>query len=521
MRTALTRDQGIPTQSRMPREPADPPSRTQPPQRLWAAEGFPRSLIALLAFALLAGCNEDAAPPAANGTAESAVSRALAERCDQLAADPEDPKRLAPGIAEPALAVPEAIEACANATLAQPANQRLHYQHGRALRAGGRQAEAFTAFKRAADLGYAPGMKAVGDAYLTGQGLPPGESQSTETALAWYERAIATGEYPPAAAAARQARGAAPPPPNPQPAPTNPTPPAPNPQPVPTPPDPQSAIDKCDELASDPFDPGRMKKGVPDGDIALGEAIAACTEAARLAPNIARLHYQAGRVLQLANRRDEAFGAFLEAADLGYAPAVKGVGDSYVDGKGLPPGEPQSIERAAELFEQSWHAGYAPAEDASREAREHLRQITFSSEGFQNKEYIERLYYGDFGNIDTDFAFAIYALRMFQELDSEQVVDHDPSCKPLLHREGQITIAASAISGFLVEVQRAASGSRPGEIIPRVGWAIFTYKQGEQDTYLIIKPKGWGCDSDVGRTILGNLGDLMRLLIRHFEVLSQ
>ena len=62
--------------------------------------------------------------------------------CDRLAAHPEDPDKIAPGVPQPQVDLPRAIAACQAAVKADPVNPRLNYQLARTLGYAGRGDEA-------------------------------------------------------------------------------------------------------------------------------------------------------------------------------------------------------------------------------------------------------------------------------------------------------------------------------------------------------------------------------------------
>lgn len=121
------------------------------------------------------GAGAQAAAPAA------AVNDPTVARCDALAADPNDPTRAAPGVADDAISTRAAITACTEAAQAQPGLPRLRFQLGRALLAGGQQKEAVAAFQQAAK-GEHPGALAyLGTAHRYGAGgLPKSQTKADE-----------------------------------------------------------------------------------------------------------------------------------------------------------------------------------------------------------------------------------------------------------------------------------------------------------------------------------------------------
>jgi hypothetical protein len=115
-----------------------------------------------LALALLLA----AAPP--QSPAGAAYSRAVTE-CDRLAAHPDDPLKVAPGVSEKAMDKPAAIAACKAAVAADQNNPRLNYQLGRALGYSGRGAEALPYRDKAVAGEYPQALFVIG--YITMLGM--------------------------------------------------------------------------------------------------------------------------------------------------------------------------------------------------------------------------------------------------------------------------------------------------------------------------------------------------------------
>jgi len=115
------------------------------------------------------------------------------KKCDALASHPHDPGRYAPGVTDEQFAPGAAIEACEPAVKLNPDLARAWFELGRSYWIGQRDGDAFRAFVEAAKRNYAPAMKFIGDAYLTGRGLPSGQQQDGQTALRWYEKSAEAG----------------------------------------------------------------------------------------------------------------------------------------------------------------------------------------------------------------------------------------------------------------------------------------------------------------------------------------
>lgn len=101
--------------------------------------------------------------------AKKASAPAPVTACDTLAAGPDDPDRVAPGVYRSS--VPEeAIEACREAVAAYPEEARFHLQLGHALLDNDRPYSAVAEFRTAADLGSRHAHVRLGIAHTSGRG---------------------------------------------------------------------------------------------------------------------------------------------------------------------------------------------------------------------------------------------------------------------------------------------------------------------------------------------------------------
>jgi hypothetical protein len=139
-------------------------------------------------LAAFLGCGFAPAYAAANGGDDPSVAQ-----CDSLTSHPHDPNRYAAGVTDEQLAPGIAIKACEAAVKVSRNEARLWFELGRAYWVAKRYPNGFAAFVEAAKRNYAPAMKYIGDAYLTGHGLPNGEKQDAYTALKWYKKSAAGG----------------------------------------------------------------------------------------------------------------------------------------------------------------------------------------------------------------------------------------------------------------------------------------------------------------------------------------
>lgn len=81
----------------------------------------------------------------------AAAASSASSDCDRLAAHPEDPQRVTPGVTQDAIDYPVAIRACETAVVAEPENSRLRYQLARLLFYTNQNQRAVEEMKRSAD----------------------------------------------------------------------------------------------------------------------------------------------------------------------------------------------------------------------------------------------------------------------------------------------------------------------------------------------------------------------------------
>ena len=92
--------------------------------------------------------------------------------CDLVAADDQDPLRVAPAVRTGVLNTRLAIRACAQDLARSPNNPRLLFQLGRALDIAERFEEGRHFYEQAASQGYAAAMSNLAYVYLMGRGVP-------------------------------------------------------------------------------------------------------------------------------------------------------------------------------------------------------------------------------------------------------------------------------------------------------------------------------------------------------------
>ena len=114
---------------------------------------------------------------------------------------------------------------------------------------------------------------------------------------------------------------------------------------------------KCDALADHPSDPHRVGDGVAFEAISVTDALPVCEQAANQLPARPRYQYLYGRVLDAAERYEEADRQLTLADQAGYGLAAYSLGNFYADGNFVT----QDSDKAASFF---WRAGNAGLADA-------------------------------------------------------------------------------------------------------------------------------------------------------------
>ena len=89
--------------------------------------------------------------------------------CDRLAANPDDPNRVAEGREKAEMDLPAVVTACRAAVAAEPDNPRLNYQLARVLGYSGKGEEAMQYRIRAVNAGYPQSLFVIGYIHMLGQ----------------------------------------------------------------------------------------------------------------------------------------------------------------------------------------------------------------------------------------------------------------------------------------------------------------------------------------------------------------
>jgi len=266
----------------------------------------------------------------------------------------------------------------------------------------------------------------------------------------------------------------------------------------------------CDEAASHPADPERRAIGVPDERMVPVTAIELCETALQRDPGNPRIHYQLGRALWLAAREGEAFSHFVAAAYDGYGPALAGLAEAYVSGRGLPAGEAKDLVAALHFFERAAQARFRPAEAEVIWLRDFLKE--FDEYLFQNPVFANLLYVGNFSNIQKEdheilLAFTSYINGFIRQLDSEQFYDHYKECQPLLDKIGILSAEWSQVNQLFLLMQNSDGLSFENFLPTMLLMGRHTHiaeDQGWRDASVMAENYN-GCKSDVSRRMVAHL----------------
>lgn len=94
-------------------------------------------------------------------------------------------------------------------------------------------------------------------------------------------------------------------------------------------------VTPCDAVAADPDDPARLRPGIPSGVVNSHLAIRLCAAALAAHPDNARLAFQLGRALDIAQDYDTARHFYRQAAERNYSAALTNLGFMYRTGRGV------------------------------------------------------------------------------------------------------------------------------------------------------------------------------------------
>jgi tetratricopeptide (TPR) repeat protein len=282
------------------------------------------------------------------------------------------------------------------------------------------------------------------------------------------------------------------------------------------------ALKKCDALASHPHDPGRYAAGVTDEQFAPGAAIEACEPAAKLNPDVARAWFELGRSYWIGQRDKEAFAAFVEAAKRNYAPAMKFLGDAYLEGRGLPSGQAQDGQTALKWYQKSADGRFADGIKAVEEVQAYIKKkgddeerarleaerAKFEASIFQNPQLMSRIYAGTWNGMNK--AEVAYYVQGFINTigGTEPFFVNGQNCIPLV--AGTTT---SGVVNLVTEVMtsQVMGPGGPNYFSNTVGnqnKAIMSNllkftDQGHRDAITLFNR--YGCDSAVAHTVVENI----------------
>jgi len=260
----------------------------------------------------------------------------------------------------------------------------------------------------------------------------------------------------------------------------------------------REALKNCDQLASDPSDPGRWAAGVPDAQMAPGAAIEACQHAVQLNPQTSRANYELGRSLWAAHRDADAWKAFMASSD--YGPTLKYIGDAYFYGRGLPTGEVQNANTALIWYKRSAAKAYDEANKAIDITQELIEKNTFNESYFQNGPYMAALYNGDARGIEMPISLITYTKAVVGELNSDKILFIDSSCAPLATYVGGVALDLAESASYLTMLNGGKSFQNG---LKSMLSSEAVEDQGRKDAVALINH--YGCKSPVVKQIADHI----------------
>jgi TPR repeat protein len=289
------------------------------------------------------------------------------------------------------------------------------------------------------------------------------------------------------------------------------------------------ALKKCDALASHPHDPGRYAAGVTDEQFAPGAAIEACEPAAKLNPDVARVWFELGRSYWIGQRDKEAFAAFVEAAKRNYAPAMKYLGDAYLEGRGLPAGQAQDGQTALTWYKKSADAGFVDGVKAVEEVQGYLKKkaadderarleaekAKFDPSIFQNGAFMAALYNATPVPGNQREAFIKYVYGFTEKLSGDTIIflEGGQYCKPLISASTSTRLQNGFLAAMTAQAYRDNGRCSPlsGGRCSLIDMTSYNRdrEQGERDAVALFNR--YGCQSDVTHKIIDGVNQFSAL----------
>ena len=218
---------------------------------------------------------------------------------------------------------------------------------------------------------------------------------------------------------------------------------------------------KCDDLAAYPGDPMRTSAPVDDASFATAAAVSACEAALAADTANSRIMFNLGRALYLSGQYELAYENLKAARLAGYSAASLLLGDAYRDGK-LPDGEVGNLNTAMVLYEEAERGGVESASAALLDAKRELDRSTFDKSLFQNGDYMEKLYTGDFSKTGFPVSVLHYMQGIAYGFEDSNVLFIDQACKPLLSKVGIDLLNSEAVESAVVLASTIGSQDEQG-----------------------------------------------------------
>ena len=274
---------------------------------------------------------------------------------------------------------------------------------------------------------------------------------------------------------------------------------------------PVEALAKCDRLAAAPGDPQRVNAPVADDAFAPGIAVTACADAVALNGDNARAHFEYGRALSQGGRNADAFEQFKAARLAGYPAASLYLANAYRDGH-VPPGESANLATAGTLYQEAVKGGVGGADKGLADAQRELDRATFDKSLFQNGDYMEALYTGDFGKTKLPLSVVFYMQGVAAGFEDSNVIFMDQACKQLVSKAGLDLIRNADGLASWAQILSATDSSGKwspsglaGVMAASVG-RDYVFDMGERDATVLYNDEGrYGCKSPVTQQVLSHM----------------
>ncbi|MCW0001704.1 hypothetical protein OE766_26135 [Pararhizobium sp. YC-54] len=167
---------------------------------------------------------------------------------------------------------------------------------------------------------------------------------------------------------------------------------------------------------------------------------------------------------------------------------------------GLPQGEVQSLDSAVAWYQEALKNGYKEAQKAVDEAQAVLASLRFDPSGFQNQEYMKRMYEGNFDKLGNPLQFLMYVGAFSEELGGTTVFFIDQRC------QGMVTSLSGTINGvqrFISFLMSMQSEEGMADVVIALVTSSWVQDQGARDARILMER--YTCKSPIAIKIVENV----------------